>query len=340
VDGDSVLFLASSDPADVQLWAWSPAGLVHLSDRPGSHDGARDGGTTVILGLNLDQASARVTVYVDGQTPHELASYAETPSIVPRVEFLRAGDRELPTAVLYPTGHTPGDARLPVLMDPYGGPAGQRVRYAQAAFLVSQWFADQGFIVVVADGRGTPGLGPRWERSIYGDWLTGKIDDQIDALQAAARVHPDMDLSRVGIRGWSAGGTLAAAAVLRRPDAFHAAVAGAPVTDFRLYSGHWQERFYGDPRERPENYDGQSLIADAPGLRRPLMLIHGMLDDNVHPAHTMRLSAALLEAGRPHAVLPLPAASHMTSATATTANLLHIQARFLLDSLTPVREIP
>jgi dipeptidyl-peptidase-4 len=339
VDGDTALFLASTDPADIQLWSWNPTGLQQLSDRPGLHDGARSGGTTVVLGLHLDQASARVTVHSDGHAPHELTSHAETPSVRPRVEFLRTGEHEMCTAVLYPTGHTPGDGPLPVLLDPYGGPAAQRVLYAQGAYLVSQWFADQGFIVVVADGRGTPGRGPIWERSVYGFSTLARVDDQAEALRATAERHADMDLSRVAIRGWSAGGTLAAAAVLRRPDVFHAAVAGAPVTDIHLYSSHWEEQFYGQPEEHPDVYDRNSLIADAPGLRRPLMLIHGLLDDNVHPAHTMRLSAALLAAGRPHTVLPLPGASHMTSAVDTTANLLVLQARFLLDALNPVRDL-
>jgi dipeptidyl-peptidase-4 len=99
--------------------------------------------------------------------------------------------------------------------------------------------------------------------------------------------------------------------VLRRPDVFHVGIAGAPVTDMRLYDTHWQERFFGDPATNPESYENSSLIADAPGLTRPLMLIHGLRDDNVYPAHTLRLSAALLAAGRPHTVLPLPGGSHM-----------------------------
>jgi dipeptidyl-peptidase-4 len=165
------------------------------------------------------------------------------------------------------------------------------------------------------------------------------LQDQVDALHAAAERHPDLDLSRVAIRGWSAGGLLAALAVLRRPDVFHAAAAGAPVTDQLLYSTHWQERYLGDPHEDPEAYEHSSLIADAPNLRRPLLLIHGLADDNVHAAHTMRLSAALFAAGRPHSVLPLPGASHMTSSAGTTANLMIFQARFLLDALSPVRDL-
>ncbi len=117
---------------------------------------------------------------------------------------------------------------------------------------------------------------------------------------AAAADYPDLDLSRVAIRGWSFGGYLAALAVLRRPDVFQAAVAGAPVTDHRLYDTHYMERYLGHPAEEPANYDRCSLIGDAPNLKRPLLLIHGLADDNVVVAHTLHLSSALLAAGRPH----------------------------------------
>jgi dipeptidyl-peptidase 4 len=166
------------------------------------------------------------------------------------------------------------------------------------------------------------------------------LEDQVDALHAVADRYPDLDLGRVAIRGWSAGGYLAALAVLRRPEVFHAAVAGAPDLDQRLYSSHWQERYLGDPRQDPEPYDRNTLFDDAPSLRRPLLLVHGMLDDNVHPAHTMRLSQALFHAGRPHSVLPLPAQSHMISDPRTAASLLRYELRFLLDALSPVRDIP
>jgi dipeptidyl-peptidase 4 len=178
-------------------------------------------------------------------------------------------------------------------------------------YYASQWFADRGFAVIVAEGRGTPGRGPRWERETQGNRSAALLEDQIEALHAVAALYPELDLTRVGIRGWSAGGYLAALAVLRRPDVFHAAVAGAPVTDMRWYDTHWAERELGDPRTDPGPYDRDSLIADAAKLERPLMLIHGLADDNVYPVHTFRLSAELLAAGRPHTVLPLPGASHM-----------------------------
>lgn len=150
----------------------------------------------------------------------------------------------------------------------------------------------------------------------------------------AARLHPAaLDLDRVGIRGWSFGGWLAALAVLRRPDVFHAGVAGAPVTDWRLYDTHYTERYLGHPDEDPECYDANSLIGLAGKLERPLLLIHGLADDNVVAAHSLRLSSALLAAGRPHTVLPLSGVTHMTPQEVVAENLLTIQVDFLKNAL-------
>ncbi|GIF20764.1 dipeptidyl-peptidase-4 [Actinoplanes tereljensis] len=320
-DGDTVLFGASEEPAERHLWTWTPGtGIERVTTRPGRYSGIRAAGTTVVNAATLDGHA----VTVSGRTVKDLS--VPSPS-VPLVSLLRAGERELRTAVLFPAGWQ--GERLPVLMDPYGGPAAQRVVADRDAYYASQWFADQGFAVIIADGRGTPGRGPRWERAVHGDRSTSLLEDQVDALHYVAGKHPELDLTRVGIRGWSAGGYLAALAVLRRPDVFHAAVAGAPVTDHLLYDTHWQERFLGDPRLDPDAYRRSSLIDDAAGLERPLMLIHGLRDDNVYPVHTMRLSAALLAAGRPHTVLPLPGASHMAPGT----DLLTPQLRFLREAL-------
>lgn len=322
VDGSTVLFSASAEPTEVQLHLWGADGVRQLTTEPGVHTGTLAGGTLVIDAHTLDGQTITI-----GDTP--LTSNAEEPVVTPRVSWLRAGPDELRTAVLFPTGYEPGSGRLPVLMDPYGGPAMQRATAMRASFLVSQWFADLGFAVIVADGRGTPGRGPVWDRSIRHDKGDASLEDQIIALHAAASRYPDLDLDRVAIRGWSYGGFLAAAAVLRRPDVFHAAVAGAPATDARLYNTYYQEKYLGHPDEHPDAYDRATLMADAPNLTRPLMLIHGMADDNVLPAHTLRLSAALLEAARPHTVLPLTNVTHR----AVSATMLVLQARFLLDAL-------
>ena len=127
--------------------------------------------------------------------------------------------------------------------------------------------------------------------------------------------------------------------MLRRPDVFSAAIAGAPVTDWRLYDTHYTERYLGHPATEPANYERTDLAPLAPGLERPLMLIHGLADDNVVAAHTLRLSRALTEAGRPHTVLPLSGVTHMTPQEEVAENLLLIQLRFLQDALgMPARE--
>ncbi|AUY49970.1 prolyl oligopeptidase family serine peptidase [Streptomyces sp. CB01881] len=262
-----------------------------------------------------------------------IESYAETPVITARPVFRFAGERRIPAAVFLPTGYDrERDGLLPVLMDPYGGPHGQRVVQAHNPHLNSQWFADQGFAVIVADGRGTPGRGPAWEKSIAFDFAGATLDDQVDALHALAGEFP-LDLGRVAIRGWSYGGYLSALAVLRRPDVFHAAVAGAPVTDWELYDTHYTERYLGHPAERPEVYAANSLSGYAAGLERPLMIIHGLADDNVVAAHTLRLSSALLAAGRPHTVLPLSGVTHMTPQEEVAENLLLLQVDFVRKSL-------
>ncbi|WP_250002561.1 prolyl oligopeptidase family serine peptidase [Actinoplanes sp. M2I2] len=324
VDGDTVLFTGSSEPTEEHVWTWSATdGLRRLTTEPGEHNGVRAGGVTVITSATLTGS----TVTCAGRTVRSLALSSP---VVPKVSLLRAGPRELRTAVLFPAVWQRGE-RLPVLLDPYGGPAARRVLADRRQFYVSQWFADQGFAVIVADGRGTPGRGPRWEREARGERIGKVLDDQVEALETVAALYPELDLGRVGVRGWSDGGYLAAAAVLRRPDVFHAAVAGAPVTDERLYDTHWQERYLGDPRVDPATYDNESLIGDAPRLERPLMLIHGLSDDNVYPAHTLRLSAALLAAGKPHTLLTLPGASHMPP----DVDLLTPELRFLQDALAP-----
>jgi dipeptidyl-peptidase-4 len=335
VDGDVVLFAASTDQPEIHLWTFTVGGgLDRVSAEPGVHTGRRAGGITIISRQSLAQPGTEVIVRRPGLPDRSIASTAEPPRLDLRIELIRAGDRQIRSALLLPSWYRPGAPPLPVLVDSYGG-AGQRVFLAQTApYLVSQWFAEQGFAVIVADGRGTPGRDPFWERATRGDIATPVLEDQVAALRAIAASHPGvLDLDRVVIRGWSFGGFLAALAVLRRPDIFRAAVAGAPVTDQRLYNAHFKERYLGHPDAEPGNYDHCSLLRDAPNLRRPLMLIHGLADDNVVPAHTLRLSDALLRAGRPHQVLLLPGVTHAPLDETIAEKLLLFQLDFLTKAL-------
>ncbi len=317
------------DPTSVHVWRLNAAGSIERLDQdPGVH-GAVVGGTTVVLRSTTMGLDGAVTRIIGGPT---IPSHAEPPLLKPRVTMLTTGRRALVSAVVLPYD-APSAAKLPVLLDPYGGPHAQRVTSSRGAYLNAQWFADQGFAVVITDGRGTPGRGSAWERSVFGDLASAALEDQVDGLLGVAEKFPQLDLTRVAIRGWSFGGYLAALAVLRRPDVFHAAIAGAPVTDWRLYDTHYTERYLGPPDQLPGNYERTSLIREADKLTRPLMLIHGLADDNVVAAHTLALSAALLAAGRPHQVLPLSGVSHMTPQEIVAENLLLLQLDFLRTSL-------
>ncbi|QJT03890.1 S9 family peptidase [Streptomyces asoensis] len=344
VTSDDVLVAASAgadaaapETGEVHVYRVNELGVERLSQEPGVHSAVRSGDVTVLVSAVLDRPGSVARVLRDGKLVATVRSYAEDPGLSPRVLLTEGGARRIPCAVLMPTDY-PGDTPLPVLMDPYGGPHGPRVLAAHNAHLTSQWFADQGFAVVVADGRGTPGRSPGWEKAIHHD-LTVSLDDQVEALEELAKSHP-LDLSRVAIRGWSYGGWLAALAVLRRPDVFHAGIAGAPVTDWRLYDTHYTERYLGDPATTPEAYAKSSLVTDE-GLsspaepHRPLMIVHGLADDNVVVAHALRLSSALLAAGRPHEVLPLSGVTHMTPQEQVAENLLLLQVDFLKRSLGP-----
>lgn len=328
-DDEAAIIAASAEPETQGIYRVTPASVELLSADGALTSAVSKATTRVEVTADADRVGSTFTFITPTErTP--IRSFAEQPLVEPRPHYLRV--EGMPTVVLLPTGHTPGTP-LPVVMAPYGGPHHARVVRSAAAFANDQWLADQGFAVVVADGRGTPGRGPAWERAIIGDLAAAVLEDQITALHGAAEQFADLDLARVGIHGWSFGGYLAALAVLDRPDVFHAAVAGAPVTDWRLYDTAYTERYLGDPASNAAAYDATSLIRRAAQLRRPLLLIHGLADDNVLAAHTLQLSSALLAAGRPHSVLPLSGVTHMTPQEVVAENLLLAEVEFLRTHL-------
>lgn len=336
-----VLVVASANPVTPSLHRISYAGEVTqvrgniaIDDRYRMVHGRRSAGVLLTSTTSLDSTATTIDVWRGDDHLATIESFAETPGITPQVQVFTVGERQLRTGVIFPTVHVAGSQQLPVIMSPYGGPHARMMLAAGLSFGTDQWLADQGYCVIVADGRGTPGRGPAWDRSVRGDLASPALEDQVAALEAVAEMFPrDIDTSRVGIRGWSFGGYLAALAVLRRPDVFHAAVAGAPVTEWRLYDTGYTERYLGLPEEEPANYDRSSLLPLAAKLTRPLLLIHGLADDNVVVAHTLHLSSALLAAGRPHAVLPLTGVTHMTPQEIVAENLLRAEVDFFGEAL-------
>ncbi len=325
---DSLYVLACSDPAESRLARIDADKFTWLSPPDRFTSAVVQSGLIVTSEVGWDTYRATATIRdADYEPLAEVENLGEEPLVAATPHRLPSAVETVQTVVLWPTESAAG--QLPVLMNPYGGPHAQRVLASRAAYASAQWLADQGFCVIVADGRGTPGQSPRWEHTIAGNLRDLALEDQIEALHVVAARYPDrLDLSRVGILGWSYGGYLAALAVLDRPDVFHAAIAGAPVTDWRLYDTAYTERYLGNPGNDEQPYDHCSLLPLASQLSRPLMLIHGLADDNVFAAHTLRLSTELLKAGKPHEVLPLSGVSHMTPQPEVAENLLHMQVGF------------
>lgn len=326
--GDSIMFMANeiTTPWQLDAWAYRNGLLEQITQSHGvvSVSGSRSCYVSRIS--TLDTERAQFTVHTP-TTTHNITSLTETSLVQPNVRIMSVGPRGIPVAILLPRDGL--STKLPVLFDPYGGPHAQRVVASRAAYNSSQWFADQGFVVVIVDNTGTPGKGSVWERGVMHDLAQPVLDDQVEILRDLNDLEPRADTSRVGIRGWSFGGYLAALAVLRRSDLFHAAVAGAPVTDWRLYDTHYTERYLGNPAIDGSAYEATSLFNDAEHLQQPLLLIHGLADDNVVAAHTLQLSSALLAAGKPHEVLPLSGVTHMTPQEVVAENLLLHQLEFL-----------
>jgi dipeptidyl-peptidase 4 len=308
----SVWFTAFDDPFEEHVFRVAPGEEpTRISSEPGFHAGAI-GGPTVVLVERTEVADLpSVSVVRAGGSRLELANAAETSIVVAQPIFAELGPRRLRAVLLLPGGHDP-DGPVPVLLSPYGFPQFRQVVRWRGMYRIQQWFADRlGTAVLSIDGRGTPG-GVAWEKAVNRNFSV-VLDDQIEGLQAAAERWPFLDLTRVAMRGWSGGGVLAGLAVLKRPDVFHAGIAGAPVGDQRLYDTAYSERYLGDPSVDPEAYERSSLVAYASTAspHRSLLLMHGFADDNVFVANTLQLSAALLANGYEHDLVLLPNSSHM-----------------------------
>ena len=350
-------------------------GVTQWTSRPGVWTASRAGKGMVISGRDMCSPYAGMhhslrlpetvdpiataeegqTIMTGGSAVAGIANHAADPGITPNTRFVTLpSEHRLLAAITAPSESSPyaQAESLPVLLKPYGGPGAQQVLFSQSYYWESQWWADQGFLVVTVDGRGTPGRGPQWDRAIYETMKDVTLADQVEAVRALPALWsddtavpsvrwtpregaklavcgsdvtvpqldivrrndlldcPKPDLDKVAMIGWSYGGFLSALAVLDAPDVVHAACAGAPPTDWTLYDTHYTERYLGLD---PEVYRRNGIVEDAPKLRRPLMLIHGFADDNVTIAHSLRLSQALMAAGRPHTFLPLTGITHMTN---------------------------
>ncbi|MBI5710271.1 MAG: DPP IV N-terminal domain-containing protein [Candidatus Eisenbacteria bacterium] len=327
---------ASADPTEAHLWRVSldpKRGRPERMTRESGLHGAvfSKGHELWVHTLDGLAGERRQTVTRrDGRALGDLRSVAESPHAPPNLELTTAGDSLVfHAAIVRPRDFDPR-RRYPVLVEVYGGPHAQMALAARSRYVLDQWFADRGFVVVMLDGRGTPGRGRAWERALRGSFIAVPLADQVAGLRALGAKYPELDLERAGIFGWSYGGYATAMAVLRRPDVFKAGVAGAPVTDWHDYDTHYTERYIGLPDAHPGAYEESSVLASAKELVRPLLVIHGTDDDNVYFMHGIKLCDALYRAGRPFEFLPLTGFTHMVADPLVTERLERRIADFFI----------
>ncbi|WP_172992005.1 S9 family peptidase [Lacipirellula parvula] len=318
-DRNEAIVVAGENPTEVQLYRVSldPQNphAERITTESGIHGGvwAADGGGIYVHSFANLRGENRLDVCrSDGEKIGTLPSVAEAPGFVPNVTIERvSADPELYAAITRPLDFNK-NKQYPVIVSVYGGPHAQTVVSNSAKYLLDQWLAEHGFIVVSIDGRGTPSRGREFERAIHGDFITLPLKDQVAGLKALAKQHPEMDLDRVGIHGWSFGGYFTAMALLQQPELFRVGVAGAPVVDWADYDTHYTERYLGLPDENIEGYRRSNVLTYADRLAAKLLLVHGTADDNVYFQHSVKLADALFRAGQPFEFLPLRGMTHMT----------------------------
>jgi dipeptidyl-peptidase-4 len=229
-----------------------------------------------------------------------------------RAEFgtVAAADGQLMQyKILKPHNMLPGK-RYPVLIDVYGGPGVQRVANAWGS-LFHQYLVQHGYIVFALDNRGSGFRGTRFETALGARMGGIEVTDQLRGVEYL-RTLPFVDDKRIGMFGWSYGGYMTLMCLMQTPDRFAAGVAGAPVTDWTLYDTHYTERYLSTPQLNAAGYAASNVLTYAEGLRRPLLVVHGMADDNVLFAHSTALMKKLQDLQKPFDVMVYPGGKHGT----------------------------
>jgi dipeptidyl-peptidase 4 len=342
---NGVIYVAASrapdgtlDPTQTHVWRLNTRARIApmpVTEEAGVHGGqfADDADVWVQSAAYLAGGSKWI-VRRGGERVGELTSTAERPSLTPSVELASVGSREYRVSIVRPRNFDAAK-QYPVLVSVYGGPGISVVNANRDAYVLQQWMADAGFIVVGIDGRGTPNRGREWERAIKNDLITIPLADQAEALRALRARVPQMDLSRVGIYGWSFGGYFSAHAVMQMPETFHVGVAGAPVADFADYDTHYTERYLGLPAANPKGYEQSNVLTHAKDLKRPLLIIHGTADDNVYFMHSLKMTQTLFRAGREFDFLPLSGFTHMVPDPVVTERLQSRMREYFVEHLKP-----
>ncbi|MBN6149778.1 DPP IV N-terminal domain-containing protein [Xanthomonas sp. AmX2] len=333
-----VYFKANKDsPREMAIYAVPLRGgrIQTLSKHPGMHSAsfAKNGSVYVeqwsntatppqielFRGSGEKIATLLANDLADPQHPYARYRDAQRP-----VEFgtLTAADGKtaLQYSLIKPDGFDPAK-RYPVVVFVYGGPAAQTVSNGwpeRGDALFNQYLAQHGYLVFSVDNRGTPHRGREFGGALYGKQGTVEVADQLRGVDWL-KAQPWVDPARIGVYGWSNGGYMTLMLLAKHSQAYACGVAGAPVTDWALYDTHYTERYMNLPDANAEGYRQGRVVEHLDGLASPLLLIHGMADDNVLFSNSTALMSELQKRGKPFELMTYPGAKHGLSG----ANALH-----------------
>lgn len=321
-----VYFTASKDgPTQMQLYRVPLGGgePTRITQEPGMHSVVMDRARAVFVDSH-SQMSAPPSVSIrkaeDGSLVHRVAVPPD-----PRMAALELPPPEIVTLTasdgteLYGTLYRPaqGSGPWPTIVSVYGGPHAQRVTdsWEQTVDMRAQFLRGLGYLVFELDNRGSARRGLAFEGAIKNDLGNLEVKDQVEGVQWLVQ-QGLADPQRVGIYGWSYGGYMAAMALMRAPGTFKAAVAGAMVSSWDGYDTHYTERYMGTPAGNPDGYRDSSVMSHVDTLEGELMIVHGLIDENVHFRHSARLIDALVKARKHYELLLFPNERHMPRAEA------------------------
>jgi dipeptidyl-peptidase-4 len=328
-------------PVERQLWRvrLDGTGLSRVTSERGTHNVSfsPDARFYVDNWSNAQTPPSLSLHHADG-TPVTTLAAARTDAIrrfalrYPDISTIPAGDGfPMPAEILRPAT-PPASGRVPVLIHVYGGPS--------APTVIDQWWEQifyaqllnrAGFALVEVDNRSATGISKRLENIIVNRSGSVETDDLRDAVRWLKR-QPWVDPDRVGVWGWSGGGTMTLN-LMTRPSEFNAGIAGAPVTDWRYYDSKWAEMLMGRPDDNPDGYRDFDLVARAPQLHGRLLLVYGTYDDNVHPQNEQAFADALIRSGIVFDTMIYPMRKHGFADDAAKAHLLETMLDFWKKNL-------
>ena len=258
---------------------------------------------------------------------HRYAPFAAN-HVMPRFGVIEANEHALHYRLTPPAAP---DGKHPTIVYVYGGPGAQKVRRDWGT-LLAQMFAQQGYGVLELDNRGSTNRGRLFEAGLYKRMGSIEVEDQLSGLNVLAS-EPWADLKRVGVFGHSYGGYMSLMCLCQAGERFKAGVAVAPVADWQMYDSHYTERFMGLPEEEAEAYAASSVITHLPKLERPLLLMHGMADDNVLFTHSTMLMSELQKLGKSFELMTYPGAKHSMQETHVSIHRFNTILSFFNRSL-------